>query len=69
MTDMRKDFITVVFDKSADSFATNPLHIKSEFGNVVAIQRGDALATHEAYEQAKMPPHQQSSSRCFRLDR
>ena len=41
------NFMTVVIDRDASSFDKNPLHIKSEFGNVVAISRGDALAKLE----------------------
>lgn len=38
-----EDVTTVVFNTDVESFDKNPLHIKSEFGDVLSICRGDAL--------------------------
>lgn len=37
-------FMTVVFKTDAASLERNPLHIRSEFGDVFAIRRGNGLA-------------------------
>lgn len=41
--EQRNAYMTVVFKTDVESFEQNPLHIKSEFGPVAAICRGDAL--------------------------
>lgn len=52
--DTREEYMTVVFKTNARSFEKNPLHIKSEFGDVAAVCRGDALEELEALKQPPM---------------
>ncbi len=44
----RESFMTVVFKTDVESFDKNPMHIKTEFGEIAAISRGDVCAELEA---------------------
>ena len=54
-TETQREYMTVVFKTDVESFTKNHLHIKSEFGEVLAISRGNALEEMDALRSHPAP--------------
>jgi hypothetical protein len=53
--DNSEPFMTVVFKTNVSSFDKNPLHFKTQFGDVAVIRRGNALEELQAAEEKYLP--------------